>query len=104
MNGAAPASPTREFIQSGGQLLATIEGGVTKYHHADHLSVRVTADASGSVLGQQGHYPFGESWYSTSTTTKWQFTSYERDTRPGNEVCKEHSCEKRKEASHFLSF
>jgi RHS repeat-associated protein len=30
-------------------------------------------------VGQQGHYPFGESWYATSTTTKWQFTSYERD-------------------------
>lgn len=31
------------------------------------------------MLGQQGHYPFGESWYASSTTTKWQFTSYERD-------------------------
>ncbi len=30
-------------------------------------------------MGQQGHYPFGESWYASSTTTKWQFTSYERD-------------------------
>ena len=59
VNGAAPASPTREYIYSGGQLLATIEGGTTKYHHSDHLSVRVTTDTSGNVLGQQGHYPFG---------------------------------------------
>ena len=34
-------------------------------------------------MGQQGHYPFGESWYSTSTTTKWQFTTYERDSESG---------------------
>jgi RHS repeat-associated protein len=34
------------------------------------------------VLGQQGHYPFGEQWYParpTNPATKWQFTSYERD-------------------------
>jgi len=77
--GANPNSPTREYIYSGSALLATIEGSTTKYHHVDHLSVRLTADISGSVLGQQGHYPYGESWYSASATTKWQFTTYERD-------------------------
>jgi len=30
-------------------------------------------------IGEQGHYPFGESWYARTTTTKWPFTSYERD-------------------------
>lgn len=49
----------------------------TKYHHADHLSARVTTDTNGTKVGEQGHYPYGESWYSASTTTKWQFTSYE---------------------------
>jgi RHS repeat-associated protein len=39
----------------------------------------VNTNSSGTTVGQQGHYPFGESWYATSTTTKWQFTSYERD-------------------------
>lgn len=84
-NGAAVTSPTREYIYSGSQLLATLEGGATKYHMRDHLSVRRSADATGNVLGQQGHYPFGESWYMASTTTKWQFASYERDAESGND-------------------
>ncbi len=77
-NGALPANPTREYIYSGSQLLATIEGSVTKYHHADHLSVRVSTDAAGTKIGEQWHLPFGESWQE-SGGTKWKFTSYERD-------------------------
>ena len=75
VNGAAPTAPTKEHIYSGGALLATIAGSTTTYHHADQLSVRVTTDTSGNVLAQQGHYPFGESWYQGSGGTKWQFTS-----------------------------
>jgi len=41
--------------------------------------ILVNSDTNGNIAGQQGHYPLGESWYSQSTTTKWQFTSYERD-------------------------
>src|SRR5712692_8091344 len=44
----------------------------------------IAGEISG-LAGQQGHYPFGESWYSASTTTKWQFTSYERDAESGND-------------------
>ncbi len=93
------AAPTREYIYVGSQLLAKIEGGATSYYHADHLSVRVTTDANGNVAGQQAHYPYGESWYASSTTTKWQFirsthppwrirsgqASYERDTESVND-------------------
>jgi RHS repeat-associated protein len=43
------------------------------------------ADSTGNVVGQQGHYPFGESWYQTNTTTKWFFTTYERDSESGND-------------------
>ena len=75
----------KEYIYSGPGLLATIESGTTKYHHGDHLSVRVATDAGGNVLAQQGHYPFGESWYQGSGGTKWQFTSYERDAESGND-------------------
>jgi RHS repeat-associated protein len=85
LNGAAPGSPTREYIYSGSALLAKIEGGAANYYQADHLSDRVTTDANGSIVGQQGHYPYGESWYLTNTTTKWQFTSYERDAESGND-------------------
>src|SRR5947209_1039032 len=80
------------FLQESGQnpsaLLATATGGTTTYHHADHLSVRLTTDTSGNSLGQQGHYPFGEQWYPTpppAPASKWQFTSYERDSESNND-------------------
>lgn len=83
-NGALPTVPTREYVYAGSQLLATLSNtGVPTYHHADQLSARVTTDAQGAKLGEQGHYPFGDSWYSLNSTTKWQFTSYERDNESG---------------------
>jgi len=89
VNGAVPASPTREYIYSSSTLLAKIESGATQYYHPDHLSVRLMTDSSGNKLGEQGHYPFGESWYLTNTTTKWQFTDYERDAESGNDYAYE---------------
>jgi RHS repeat-associated protein len=79
-NGAAPTAPSREYIYSGGALLAKIESGTSTYFHSDHLSNRVLTDSSGNSLGQRGHYPFGENWYESGTTTKLKFTTYERDT------------------------
>jgi len=81
----ANGSLSKEYVYSGSQLLATIAGTTTTYHHPDHLSVRQNTNASGSGVGRQGHFPFGESWYSVNTTTKWQFTSFERDTESGND-------------------
>ena len=74
VNGAAVGSPTREYIYSGAALLATIEGGATTYHHQDQLSIRANTNSAGAMVGQQGNYPFGMAWYSSSTTTKWRFT------------------------------
>jgi RHS repeat-associated protein len=85
VNGAAVGSPTREYIYAGTKLLATISSSATYYHHGDHLSPRLTTDSTGSKAGEQGHFPFGESWYASSTTTKYQFTSYERDNESGND-------------------
>jgi RHS repeat-associated protein len=88
-NGAAPSSPSREYIYSGSGLLAKIEGGVTNYYHNDHLSARVLTDSAGNVLGQRGHFPFGETWYENgTTTTKWKFTSYERDSESTNDYAR----------------
>ena len=84
-NGAAPSSPSREYIYSSGTLLSTLTSASTTYHHSDHLSVRVSTDANGNKIGEQGHYPYGESWYSANTTTKFIFTSYERDSESGND-------------------
>jgi RHS repeat-associated protein len=81
----SPSSPSREYIYLGAQLIATIQGSSTNYHHSDHLSVRVTTDANGNKIGEQGHYPYGELWYATNTTTKFIFTSYERDSESGND-------------------
>jgi len=88
VNGVAPASPTREYVYSGSTLLAKIESSATQYYHADHLSARLMTDSSGTKIGEQGHYSFGESWYLTSATTKWQFTSYERDSESGNDYAR----------------
>ncbi|HEV1996150.1 MAG TPA: RHS repeat-associated core domain-containing protein [Candidatus Acidoferrum sp.] len=84
VNGAAPTAPTREYIYSGGALLARIDSSGTKYYHQDHLSNRLVTDSSGNTSAQLGHFPFGESWYNTSSD-KLLFTTYERDAESGND-------------------
>jgi RHS repeat-associated protein len=52
------------------------------YQHSDHLTTRVTTDQQGYLANQQGHYPFGELWYSNGTadpSVLQKFTSYEKD-------------------------
>lgn len=80
-----PTAPSREYIYFGAQLIATLQGVTPTYHHQDHLSVRVNTDANGNKIGEQGHYPYGELWYASNTTTKFIFTSYERDSESGND-------------------
>ena len=82
---AQPSSPTTEYIYAGANLVASITGGTPTYYHPDQLSNRALTNSTGSVVGQQGHYPFGESWYSSGTATKWKFTSYERDPESAND-------------------
>jgi RHS repeat-associated protein len=77
-NGAAPTTPSREYIYLGNRL-AKIEGGAAQYYHVDHLSVRALSDAGGTKIADRGHFPFGEQWYASGTATKFQFTNYERD-------------------------
>ena len=77
-NGAAPGSPSREYIYSGGALLAKIDSTGTRYYHRDHLSNRVVTDSSGNTLAELGHFPFSESWYNAAGD-KLQFTTYESD-------------------------
>ena len=81
--GAAPSSPTREYIYAGGALLARIDSSGTNYYHQDHLSNRMVTNSSGSVVAEMGHFPFGESWYNT-TNDKLYFTTYEYDSESGN--------------------
>jgi len=44
----------------------------------------VVTDASGNVVAELGHFPFGESWYNGSGD-KLMFTTYERDAETGND-------------------
>ena len=83
-NGAAVTAPSREYIYSGGALLAKIDSTGTKYYHQDRLSNRLVTDSNGNTVAQLGHYPFGESWYN-ATNDKLSFTSYERDSESGND-------------------
>ena len=80
--GANPSSPSEEYIHAGGKLIATLDSA-TKYHLHDHLSIRVTTDSNGNIIGQQGLLPFGDSWYQANTSTKWMFTDQERDAESG---------------------
>jgi RHS repeat-associated protein len=82
-NGAAPGSPSREYISGPSGLLAMISAGATTYYHQDHLSARLTTDANGNILSQEGHFPFGEQWYQSGAGNKWSFTSYQRDSESG---------------------
>jgi RHS repeat-associated protein len=84
VNGAAPASPTREYIYSGAALLAKIDSSGTKYYQQDHLSNRLVTDSSGNKVAELGHFAWGESWYN-STNDKLLFTTYERDSESGND-------------------
>ncbi len=79
-------SLSKEYVYSGRGLLATIAGTATANHHSDHVSVRLSTNSSGTKIGEQGNFPFGESWYLTNTTTKWQFTTHERDAPSGRVV------------------
>jgi len=84
-NGAGIGTPSREYIYSGGARVAKLENGATTYFHQDHLSARVLTNANGAIVGELGHYPFGEKWYETGTTTKQKFTTYDRDSETGND-------------------
>src|SRR5713101_6555348 len=51
----------------------------------EHLSEGLTTESVGNTIGEEGLFAFGDSWNSQSTTTKWQFTSYEHDSESGND-------------------
>ena len=48
----------------------------------------MSTNSSGTVVGEQGHFPYGESWYLNNSTTKWEFTTYERDAESANDYAR----------------
>lgn len=85
-NGAAPGSPSREYIYALGQQAAEISGSSTYYFQTDHLSRRFVTDSAGATQDQLGQFPFGELWYETGpVTTPVKFTTYYRDSESNND-------------------
>ncbi|MGB5037232.1 MAG: RHS repeat-associated core domain-containing protein, partial [Blastocatellia bacterium] len=69
-----------EYVYAGRRLVLRDVSGTLNYYHKDTLSVRMITDGSGTVVGTQAHYPFGDDAGTSGTaTTKSRFTSYERD-------------------------
>jgi RHS repeat-associated protein len=75
-------TPSKEYIYVGSTPLATIAGTSATYHHPDHLSNRAETDATGTVVRTAGNFPYGESWYESSSDPM-KFTSYTRDSGTG---------------------
>lgn len=82
-NGAAPSSPSREYVYGHGQFLAMVSGTTTTYYQQDHLSVRMATNSSGGVAWQAAAYPYGEPWYTSNGTPEFYFTTYQRDQETG---------------------
>jgi RHS repeat-associated protein len=79
---------SEEYIYRDMALFAEYAGSTLLYHGHDQVSDRINMDGNGNVVGSQGHYPFGEDWYMNSTTTKWHFTTYERDAESSNDYAR----------------
>jgi RHS repeat-associated protein len=83
-NGSTGAVVT-DCVYSGSRMIANVSGGSTQYFLSDRLSMRMTLDTGGNVLGRQAHLPFGEDFAETGTQEKHHFTSYERDSESGTD-------------------
>jgi RHS repeat-associated protein len=71
------------YVYAGSRMISRLASGVVRYYLNDRLSVRMMLDASGSVVGRQGHLPFGEEMGTSGEQEKHRFTSYERDSESG---------------------
>ena len=69
-----------EYIYAGSRMVARDQSSVLRYYHQDRLSTRVLTDGTGTVIGTEDHFPFGEdTGTSTGESEKHRFTTYERD-------------------------
>jgi len=83
-NGSTGAVLT-DYVYSGSRMIAKVVSGSTQYSLSDRLSVRLSLDSSGSVLGRQSHLPFGEDFGESGSQEKHHFTSYDRDAELGSD-------------------
>jgi RHS repeat-associated protein len=73
------------YVYSGSRLVARMGSGVINWFASDRLSNRLVLDASGNVVGRQGHLPFGEDFGESGTQEKHHFTTYDRDSESGTD-------------------
>lgn len=83
-NGSTGAS-TADYVYSGSRMIAKVAGLATQYFLSDRLSERLMLNTSGTVIGRQGHLPFGEDFAESGTQEKRHFTNYESDTETGTD-------------------
>ncbi|MEK6301804.1 MAG: RHS repeat-associated core domain-containing protein [Acidobacteriota bacterium] len=80
-----------DYIYAGGRMIqsrqraSSTSSWTSRYLLSDRLSVRVTLDGSGNVMGRQAHLPFGEDFGETGSQEKHHFTTYERDGESGQD-------------------
>jgi RHS repeat-associated protein len=73
-----------DYILALGSFVAKVQAsGTASYLLRDRISERLTLDASGNVLGSQGHVAYGEDFAESGQQEKHHFTTYDRDTETG---------------------
>ncbi|HXF40600.1 MAG TPA: RHS repeat-associated core domain-containing protein [Blastocatellia bacterium] len=80
---ASTGSVLIDYVYSGNRMIAKVASGSTQYFLSDRLSVRLSLDSGGNVLGRQSHLPFGEDFEESGSQEKHHLTSYERDGETG---------------------
>lgn len=109
-----PGSPAtwtekQDWIYRDGQLLASIDGGVEKHFHLDHLgSPRLVTSSSGQRLSYTEFHPFGwDAWSMAQDSGRMQLTGHERDvhvtTRPSDDLYYMHARYYNPNLGRFLS-
>ena len=80
-----------DYIYTGSRMIRSRQrtsstgSWTTRYYLSDRLSVRMTLDTNGNVLGRQAHLPFGEDFGESGAQEKHHFTSYETDGEIAND-------------------
>jgi RHS repeat-associated protein len=80
-----------DYVYAGAQMIrsrqrtSSTAPWVTQYYLSDRLSVRMTLDSSGNVLGRQAHLSFGAEFGESGTQEKHHLTAYERDSETGTD-------------------
>jgi RHS repeat-associated protein len=72
-----------DYIYGGSTLIAKVASGITSYFLSDRLSIRVSLDSSGNVIGREAHGPFGGEFGESGQQEKHHFTNYESDPETG---------------------